>query len=507
MWSQVFLLPKGGSVPADSWQEEGDAPEASRARWERSASTWPRQLMHGLTVPLEYFICLNGDPLEAGYDSVSLRTQLNNARNHAWGAGVYVAVDQRYDMQLAQIEARPARVEWFQTMVELGVADVIELPLPLSDDNGPQPKLRMAAARSQERLAIIDACDRQGAWKCLVPPPPNPIQKSFLSPFLVAAPAGGGEENYLLVLNSSVRKSHREAQHEFVIRTADTTPGSQILVAYVDETGQEPPDDLKQLCKERELILVPNSFRGLFELYFFVRRLAQGCGRGAWRQEEWSEAVEVVSVAPRPTFAPPSRRQSLLVTHAFVYDNGCCPICHDGAMESGDAERAAEAYCFEAARDFYELTRDLPPETAVHVYPAVTCEVLTRLLGGIDGLTVWMHIGHGKQGEGLHESGCADHYADPEKWLSCFEKHSGPLSLVCFAACESTAIAKYFAEHGAGVSVGFRENVPLEDCRSVARELVKVALTSNGNRNAILTAFERSRHASDAGAVAFCANH
>ena len=276
MWSQVFLLPKGGSVPADSWQEEGDAPEANRERWERSASTWPRKVLHGLTVPLEYFICLNGDPLEGGYDSVSLRTQLYNARHHAWGAEVYVAVDQRYDMQLPQIEARPARIEWFQTMMELGVADVIELPLPLSDDGGPQPKLRMAAARSQERLAIIDACAGPGAWKCLVDPPPNPIQKSFLSPFLTAAPAGDGEENYLLVLNSSVRKSHRKSRREFIVRMADAAPGSQILVAYVDETGEDSARRLEAVVQRTRADISPQFIPGPLRAILF--RPASGEG-------------------------------------------------------------------------------------------------------------------------------------------------------------------------------------------------------------------------------------
>lgn len=507
MWSQVFLLPKGGSVVADSWQEEEDASESNRESWERSALTWPRQVLHGLNGPLEYFICLNGDPLDGGYDSVSLRTQLYNARRHAWGAEIYVVVDQRYDMQLSQVEARPARAQWFETMLGMGVADLIELPLPLSDDGGPQPKLRLAAARSQERIAIIDADVRPGEWKCIVQRRPNAIQKSFLHPFLTEAPSGG-EENYLLVLNGGVRKSHRKAQHEFVIQTADTSPDSQIFVAHVDETGEEPPDELKQLCEDRGLVLVPNSFRGLFELYFFIRRLAREGRRrrvGAWRQEEWSEAVEAVQVSPRPTFESPARPQSLLVTHAFACDDSACSTCPSGAGTGGSPE--AGDYCVEAARDFYELTKDLPPDTMVYVHPAVTCEKLTNLLGEINGLTVWVHIGHGKQGEGLQESGCEEYYADPEKWLSCFEKHKGPLSLVCFAACESTAIARYFAEHGAGVSIGFAENVPLEDCRSVARELVKVALTSNGSRNAILSTFERSRHASKAGAVAFCANH
>lgn len=510
MRSQVFLLPKGGSVIADSWQAEEDASDAARERWERSASVWPRLALRGGPVaPLENFICMDGDPLESGYDSDALGTQLVYARQHGWGADLYVVVDQRYGMQPGQVEARPARIEWFKTMSKLGVVDVIELPLPLplaGDGGGHQPKLRFAAARSRERAAIIDAHARPGTWKCIFQRQPGPIQKSFLSPFLTAAPAGDPEENYLLVLDGSGGKPLRKSQRDFVGKMADASPDGQLLVAYFDETGEEPPEDLRELCDARGLGLIPNSFRGLFELYFFIWRLADESQRRlafAWRAADWSEAVEAVAVAPRPTFKARARHLSMLVTHAFAY--GDEPTPHAGP-ECDACEPESDPYCVEAARDFYELTKDLPFGTAVHVHPAVTCEVLTGVLAEIGDITVWVHIGHGRQGEGLHESGGEDDYAPAEKWLSCFERHQGPLALACFAACESKAVARYFAEHGAGVSIGFAEEVPLEDCRLVTREVVKVALNSDGDRDAILRTFERSRRATDAAAVAFCAN-
>jgi hypothetical protein len=131
-------------------------------------------------------------------------------------------------------------------------------------------------------------------------------------------------------------------------------------------------------------------------------------------------------------------------------------------------------------------------------------------------LTAWVHIGHGESAEGLRESGEAEVFKTPEQWLECFlidEEENRSLALVCFACCQSAEAARLFAASGAHVAIGFSNDIELNLCRAMAKEVAAAAIGANGDRGKILRAFRRGRGrlkgiaASNPKAVAFCSEH
>ena len=488
MWAQVILLPRGGSSAIDQWLE-GTFPQINKTRWERSALEWPNQILKGQPEELEYFICMSGDLLDEGYDSDILHRLLNCARQHTWNANIYLALDQRMDLKEGQIEARAARLNWFGTMQEMGLTDILELPLLGSEMSLLSVKLMNAAARSAVRREVIERCAGEGDWKCIFYRP-SEIEKSFLGPFLTQLESINGEVNYLL----TVRGKGDRDQLNFIQDVLTIRSRMTFLVARIDKTGEEPTDALQRLCADEGLTIIPDAFRGLFELHLFIQRLREMNSRRHKTLPRMVSGAEAVRLAPQLKFSSSIQYPQLLITHSF------------------DPTDEVEQ-CIEAARDAYEITKDLPFGTKVIILPAIDCAILPGRISALQSLTAWVHIGHGSMSKGLMESGPARVYKRPDQWLACFESYEGSVPLICFAACQSIEVARHFAEAGAGVVVGFAEDVLLPACRLLAKEVVKAAVISNGNLEKTLKAFELGcsmLYANDYDVVrarAFCSRH
>lgn len=485
MWAQVSLLPRGGTSVLDEWLE-GKFPEINNTRWERTALEWPKRILKGQPEELEYFICMYGDPLDEGYDSSILHSLLSTAKRYTWNSHIYVALDQRLDLQKGQIEVRAARLKWFDTMLKMGITDILELPLIGADTSLLNVKLMNAAARSVARRELVESNLGTGDWKCLFFTP-SEIEKSFLGRFLTRLESINGKGSYLLVLRG---KGDKE-QIDFIEKALTIASGNTFLVARIDETGEEPTDELQRFCTDKGLPIIPDAFRGLFELHFFIQRLREINSR---RHEIFPRMVfgaETVRLASPFKFILSTQYPQLLITHSFDPDDHV-------------------ELCIEAASDAYEITSDLPYGTKVLILPAINCAVLPTVISSLRSLTAWVHIGHGSMSEGLQESGPGGDFKRPDQWLACFESYGGSIPLICFASCKSIETARHFAEAGAGIVVGFAEELMLPACRLLAKEVVRAAVISNGNLEKILEAFELgcsnlyANNFDGAGARAFC---
>lgn len=485
MWVQVYLLPYRGAQPILHWVEENSVKEDGRQQineemWRDSSAAWPRWLQHNasrlqeLLHPLEVFLYLD-EELGVGdrYDISFLSNLLGYARKATWGTNIYTVVN-KADVQQELHEGEALRADWFESLLEQGVMDVLEINGEFSSQ-----KLKNAAALSRRRRKILYSLPSDRPWRCYVFEPSLykvGVHKRFLSSFIAdnATPKGC---HCVLVLTRPLLPD----QVEFIKETLKNQRQRKFLVVVLEGESDDGSSDqlyleLQTACRGQcELI----ACGGLFELHYLLQKMNAPL-RGA-RQLNWAEQL---------TYREQSENQwsdqsvDLLITHSFVADMDF-EYCHAAAVEIHNIRESA--LNLSAAR--------------LVLYPAITTEVLPQLLEvlGTSRKLIWLHIGHGKVSQGIQESN-SEMFKQPEDWLKCFTAYKGQLVMVSFSVCESESAARYFAKQPLGVtqqrayaSIGFGKEVPISASRFLTGKVIPIAVQTNADKQAIRQAFEEGR--------------
>jgi hypothetical protein len=454
----VLILQHGRKEPRRDWWElydphrrvDNDYPLLID-KWAESCGLWPQSLINGDPEPITVALCLDKESIAAGYELPFIRRVIEQAHKSMWGAKVFVIIDDSAPLLSAVSEtASESEIpEWFKTLVEHKVADILRWPIKENTD------FDKAVTRSESRMETVVDCGQDRHWKCLVQSPPelSREQQSLLKPFLIDSFNELKDQNCLILISE-------ERQEDYLKRLKrklkSITAGGEIMIGFVDRMT-DPPPDLETFCDSKRFRLV--RFHGIVEVYSLLRRL------NPVKLDEL-ESYSVPVRTQRPSFKsgmPPL----LLLTHSY---------------KSG-----ANHECLAAAYDSWELTKDLS-DGMVKIYPAISCVKLAGILEVMDHLLAWIHIGHGIEGEGLFEAE-REVYQPADTWVGCFAAYQSSLALAVFSACESATVAKRFAESGARVAIGFTNKVHKDICIELTKRVVKAALETNGARDAILKAF------------------
>ena len=459
----VVLLERGSAIPLYTWME-GEGRPVRTDKWREVALDLPRHAMAGRFTTIEVFLCLRGEPLRELLNFRAIVEVISAARASTWGASVYVVVDNSKDYRGELIDHVDTFRSWFEEVYKAGATDVLQANITLIDSalEGDRAKallnLQSSASSSRLRQATIRPISQ---WRSLLRK-----EDVFLHRFLGAFETYS-ETSLPLSLDGNLmtifEDSSPTTQRRLIDKALISCRQGRHLVAM--RHPSQPSAYLRQLKDSSRLDVV--GYRGSFELAYLLQLLNT---RRRQREVQQRGKQRHVALNPLPVFqAPePSAQPTLLLTSSFD-------------------PRADEENCLLAAREAGQATRAKPGHTAYLVHPSVTCQNLPDLLESLPApLTVWLHLGHGDKRMGLAE---ASGFQAPKRWLECFSAYGSSLSLVIFSTCESSAIARRFAQAGAGVAIGFDKEVPSEACEFLTSEVVGAALNFNGDCQAILQAF------------------
>jgi len=454
---RVLICQQGRRKILRHWDENTDS-LLQVEDWKESSILWPEGWLNDQPESMEVFLCLDGESLAEGYDDVFVKAVIKHAQESMWGARIYAVLDNEASLMdlLANVptgsEEKSSRL--FELLLENSVSDILQLPITPTSNFGE------AAVRSRKRMEKLTVPDPGPEWKCLIRRPPDlrPDQETLLSPYLVRSLAQLKDENCLIVLQEK-----RENYMGYLKRILGHTPGHTVMVGIIDQI-ENPPRDLIDFCRERDCELI--RFHGVVELYYFLRRL----DRESIHHAKNTQIATSVRVGRNPTFT--SHAPQLLITYSYL--------------------RGKTADTVAAANDVWELVRELDDTSKVKVYPAVKCVKLADMMEELHHILAWIHIGHGDDNEGLQQAD-DELFKSAEHWLNSFASYRSSLALALFSSCRSASVAKLFAASGAGVSIGFENEVHQNVCAHLTKRVVRKALHTNGSRDAILEAFEAGR--------------
>jgi hypothetical protein len=451
----VRVLISRGSRHYD-WEED-DSLDLRQEDWRKSSTLWPEDCLNNPTKHPErpkVFLRLDEESLALGYENDFLSQLIDEVGPHMWGAEIYVLLHQEMAL-ISPIASedipRPNPQKMFDLFLEKGVSDVLHWPERASH------LLGEAATRSAERMAQISIPDPGRPWRCFVHKPPNlgPQQTAFLNPFLIRSINDLNDENCLVVLQAN---RDPDQSMKFLERLSPF-PGD-VMIGVIDRLGQLPPEVI-EFCRRNNYELI--GFHGLVELYYFLRRL----DRASETKPELRDVTFSVRVKQPTRFR--SYRPKLLVTHSF--------------------SPSTEEDCVAAARDTWEVTKELRGAAEIIIYPGVQVIQLADVMDNLQDVFAWVHIGHGRE-DGLRQSG-DELYKSARDWLAAFTSfgRESTLSLAVFSSCKSAPVAKLFAAAGTGVAIGFRANPAQDKCIPLTKRVVRAALIWGGSKDKILEAF------------------
>jgi hypothetical protein len=454
----VVILPQGGRESLRAWIEES-AFNIQLDEWEALSLEIASKARLGNGTPVEVFLCPLGDHLIARYDSYFIERLLQAARDHCWGADIYIVADRRIRVSADEIEDHASLARWFEAAHRGGAADIIQVDLDRSGFYPVEPTdLASASELSRLRQIALQSRISTSKWRCHLADLKRRLP-AFLDPFVKYPQGPYRGENIVIVVDKSAVD-----QEELV----NNARGSDLAERHVVVTlGVHPSANLRAMCQaEDDLALV--RCRGPFELRYFMLQLN---ATYELRTAKWTGAVEAIALDERPLFGQSRREEGrgLLVTSSFDPD-----IEYD--------------HYSEAARDAGAIAYGRPRNAFYRAHQAITPGNLSQVLKSFSTVTAWVYLGHGGGEMGLQEAGSGE-FKTPDEWLSSFSAYAGSLPLVIFSACRSTVTARRFAQAGVGVTIGFEDDVPPEACRLLAAEVVRAALVTGGDQAGILNAY------------------
>ena len=457
----IAVLPLGDTTEMKRWSERISSP-GSRDEWDELAIRLAHENLGDKRFLVEVFLCIHGQ-LDEVYNYNRLAETLRNAREHAWGAPIYLVVAANFRPQSEQMKYHATWTKFFETVQQAKVVDLIENAGLLEENMSPiGVRLRLLADESDARRERLQKLSSGQGWKCIVRPETDAPLADFLSPFVIRNKSSSWQGNQIIVCNNSRKSTTRSFIEKNVIQ-----PSAQQQVVASLVADAEFQTWLNQECQLRDLELF--VFNGALELRFCLLQLNR-------LHQEYStgDRIESVQIGRDPLFragkgGAPSR---LLITNGFDPDDA-----RDSLL------------CLEAADEAGELKHQAPAGALTNIYQSVTCERLPSMIESED-LTAWVYQGHGAAELGLQESR-AKRFAPPYKWRDCFSSYQNSLPLVVFSACRSAHVARLFAEAGAGVAIGFESDVTSSAAKLLTTDVVTTALRTQGNQREVLEAFNR----------------
>ncbi len=485
MTCRVVSLPERGSEPlVDFYVRPSAKIDRSTDRdWEgllRGLVERFHEASDGILKP-ELFLFFLGDQLRHGPEPGFLADLLDAAHGSCLGSPIYLVTP------ASLLPSRTAYLPWLEIAIERGAADLLQVQYPSTEPEAITSLWRPTAAglslleeacdRADARLQLLRKHQLRGRWHCYTRPGEWPRYARLL--LGSRQPAHGRESgevvpDYLLVVPS---QSEPPEEPMWLVEDAcEEFPNSRMLVATLPPVEASP--DLGKHCRDKTAWHHPLSFSGYLELWFFYRRLRMPST--VWPPLQLEASAVDVNDGPRLAIQRANSASTVLFTCAWGMDS--------------------EAAFQGSARALAVLVSALPLTTRYHVIHATDPGRLSRYLELQDAGSsfVWVHLGPGQA-----EGAVADFSGQPqvaEGWLSPFLEHELSVPLALFLCDRSTAIARCFAEAGAGVTVGFAEAPLAHGSRRLATDTLHSAVRHGVRREAILSALN-SGHLDPAGEV------
>jgi hypothetical protein len=432
-------------------------------RWAKLTTEIAKRAAGNAPYGVDVYLHFNGDHLASTFDYDFVEKLVELAREHTWGGKVFLVFDQGIFKDPDQIKSNmPSIAYWLETVQRGSVADVVLASHSRLNPNSPTSHLL-------NRIGIDSLTKERDLFEMVTPglwsywaPTSSAINRFKLFDESLFSARRVRASNFLIAVDR--KASISTAENIQIRRFVRKHSGRQFALAVVGIAASALSPDLEDLAARLSLRVM--TFRGWLELRFFLLRLNHLCAAQAVLAPETTKA--------RPVTMPPRFDNSikkpprLLVTNSFSHQQD--PLL-----------------CREAARDIGKLLHLVHPRAEYLIHPALRGSALPGLLTKLHDATVWWFMGHGQGTGGLQD--VDGQVLRPKDWISKFSAWNKCLPLVFFSACRSAEIAGAFAEAGAGVAIGFESDTLPGPCRMLAIRVIEAALTSYGERNAILTAF------------------
>jgi hypothetical protein len=438
-------------------------------KWEELAIKINRLAYGGAHTPVDVFLYLR-DPLrETFYNYGHLKNIVNYARNHTWAGNLYLVWDQQAGTAFSSLYPGNAIVleKWFQVLSEERVTDLIEITKEIKSKYPDALNLlRVCADVAKQRRNNLRGFVTAEGWGVILRNEAS-LPEAFIKILVKAKLLPSDTTNKVIFFDQKphfglielLDKSRRLSQE-----------GSRLVTSLPKINSNE----LKYLCN-REGLNEPIDFNGTFEWLYALIRLNQASRASAptplvGYSQEYFEGVEP-SEERLFRLELNDGNLRLLVTSAFHHKDG-------------------EGYCIAAAQEIGALLRYLPFNIDIEVHPYINCGSLPGVLKDKQ-FTAWLHLGHGKSGQGLCEAG-NEEYASPKRWLACFKAYQRNLQLVLLSVCESADIARLFAAAGVRVAIGFENEVLTGATKILTEKVIPAALQTGDRQEAIIVAFQEA---------------
>lgn len=447
---------------------------------------------HDTYVPLQtdVFLIMSG-LLRGNLSTVpKLENIINEARNHTWGADIYLVWDQTPDNSFIRLYgASVTKLEqFFGAVLNARVTDLIEVTANAKKKEPDEySRLSESALKSKKRWEKLRELVDEDGWEILLHDRSLVINR-FLDTLFEKEPELTTGKNLAVFYEHDPRQDRMGGLTYLYGKSAKFYGGGNLLAATILERDE---NDLRVLWKEKNPEAESFHFNGIWEwLYTFIR-LRRAGGRGTAAAEKTDgrhEPVGLVEPSERmlSRHEPDPRGRSLLVTSSFHVKER---LTRNDDPQRPDRERA---FCVHAANEIGDMLHGLPFHIAIEVHHCITCEQLPDLLKD-KSFTAWLHLGHGQREGGLLEAPAGpweiEQYASPERWRDCFNVYEERLPLVIFSACESSGIARMFAGSVSRIAIGFENEVLTRATRRFSAEVMPAALRAGDRQAAILQAF------------------
>jgi hypothetical protein len=448
---------------ADEPWRESSLVNIDYLRWSKLAAEVSRRAIGRERFRVDIYLHFKGDHLIRRYEYDFVDKLVELAREHTWGGRVFLVLDHSIFTDPDAIRGNiPLIAYWLETARRGRVADVVLISHNRFDPGPPVlGLLKKAGDNSRDRYHDFSELVAPGVWRCW--PIPNSAINRF--DFEDESPSASNripDSNFLIAVDRkpTVTADEKKEIKRFIRKHRDGR--FALAVVGIPTDGLAP--DLRALAAELRLLVI--QFRGWLELRFFLLQLNHLCSSQVVLLPDIIRAVPT-NTLPRGGSvdeAPPI----MLATSGFNYQE-------DSVL------------CREAARDIGKLLHALYPRAGYRIHPALRGGDLPRLWDGVDSLTAWWFIGHGKGPAGLQD--VDGQVLRAEEWLDKLSDSGKRPPLVFLSACRSAEVARDFARAGTGVAVGFDSDTLPAPCRILAIQVINAALTSRGDRDAILAAF------------------
>jgi hypothetical protein len=471
MMMDVFALLHGDELHFSHWREVA-RPAAGVYQFDQER--WPDLALALTAMPPddrgrthELFLCLRDETLAGSHNRRVLEELLKTAVQRSWGAHLYLGIDDRLSARQWRNPNPQGLREWLAQALAGGVTDLLELRFA---EHISGAALRRAADWSLERQARMREMLGAAGWKCYVPGQQPPLLGDFVIPFNQLK----YHEKFLLVFD----KDAREARIPLLRRLRRNYPLAWLVVVFCGGRDAQ----AEAVCRELDLKFV--HCVGTFELLYFLAHLERANKRPGYRLSGLMPEDGEVQPAANQVFSRDRARGGPLVLLTNSFDD--------------------PRDCLEAAHDAGELRRVVPVSADYRVCPNLARVGLAHLLRETLPLAAWVYLGHGDKRQRLQNGGT---FEPAKSWLQRFAGYQGALPLVFFGACRSAAVARRFAEMGAGVAIGFAGDVLPQACRLLARPVVAALLQAWDDpavplTEVILDAYEKGRRDLQASALA-----